>query len=763
MKKILISLLAMALCLAVMPSCEKTPEPQPPTPEQPGDDPTDDPTAPVFVLTATLDEALDGLFSWDAADAVTAWSVSADGQYGYADYSERDVVAAQVDGAAAKFNFIKLPQGGKTWIAYKSNSGYDGCSAMKIEFNHTSAYTQAQAGVLPHDMVKLISSEVEVPVLEGEESGNTELSAELKLAGTILKNVVTSSKGTYADESVLSVRIASNTEFLCGTGASAYAYNMLDGGKYWMNNDGNTFGDVCTLIWDNTSKSITTTVAEPASVSAGKAVFMPAPPVKVGGYKITVGTDLASYTFDFSMQDITFADGNVTTMNLDLDAENVTRLGNDEIIGSLHYVGSIGDTFKFAPDVTSGEIGYWYAQTQDNGSAEWVTREHSVAENVPFYSGVVFTVIDDATGAESDWFTVKYRNGNTWWDFTATENTSAEPRTATVTATFPDALRYAVVDECKTKVLKVTQDGAGAKKVVTYASVGLPASVTLPLGSAYTDYDVGYCLMAINGVEDRNWGGLYSRMTFKCVSEEDAAAGNYTNEVDWLSCRYMNNGTAVTDCRWWISTTENTGDAPRTAVVVALFPEDEQYEFPEPHKLVVTQPSGQDNTIYDPNSSANMWRTMTVEEMFCYYAPGWSPIWSLETNGPLTEGDLFEADGNTYKFKMASATYERWQAQFAFRTNMSSSADKTYDFYCVINSNKDIASATVKLVKTGDDGNFYFDMNPVKLQAGTDCVVKMPRMQGKDMDKISLFFDFGGNPAETEVTVRDIIFQEHQE
>jgi hypothetical protein len=35
-------------------------------------------------------------------------------------------------------------------------------------------------------------------------------------------------------------------------------------------------------------------------------------------------------------------------------------------------------------------------------------------------------------------------------------------------------------------------------------------------------------------------------------------------------------------------------------------------------------------------------------------------------------------------------------------------------------------------------------------------------MPGKDMEKISLFFDFGGNAAGTEVVISDILFQEHR-
>ena len=108
------------------------------------------------------------------------------------------------------------------------------------------------------------------------------------------------------------------------------------------------------------------------------------------------------------------------------------------------------------------------------------------------------------------------------------------------------------------------------------------------------------------------------------------------------------------------------------------------------------------------------------------------------------------------------ATNERWQAQFAFRTNMSSSADKTYDFYAVLNSNADHPAVTIKLVKTGDDGVFYFE-GMHKLTAYEDYVYKVPNMAGIDMDKISLFFDFGGNVENTVINIKDILFQEHRE
>lgn len=160
---------------------------------------------------------------------------------------------------------------------------------------------------------------------------------------------------------------------------------------------------------------------------------------------------------------------------------------------------------------------------------------------------------------------------------------------------------------------------------------------------------------------------------------------------------------------------------------------------------------GSDDAELDPTSPDNMWLSMNVEEMFYYYAPGWAQIANPE----------FTQDGNSYTISLPEATFERWQAQVAFRTDMSSSADKKYDFYCVLNSTQDVGAVTIKLVKTGDDGVFYFeDMHAIA--AYEDYVYQVVGMDGIDMEKISLFFDFGGNPANTEVVISDIYFAEHK-
>lgn len=163
-------------------------------------------------------------------------------------------------------------------------------------------------------------------------------------------------------------------------------------------------------------------------------------------------------------------------------------------------------------------------------------------------------------------------------------------------------------------------------------------------------------------------------------------------------------------------------------------------------------PVPDDPTIYDPNSPANMWLSMNILEMFYFYAPDWNQI----------DDPVLTKDGNSYTVSLPEATGEQWQAQMAFKTDMSSSAGKKYDFYCVLNSTYDHPGVTIKLVLDGDDNTFYF-ADKHRLSAYEDYVYKVSGMDGIDMSRINLFFDFGGNKAGTEITVSDIIFQEHQE
>ncbi len=160
-----------------------------------------------------------------------------------------------------------------------------------------------------------------------------------------------------------------------------------------------------------------------------------------------------------------------------------------------------------------------------------------------------------------------------------------------------------------------------------------------------------------------------------------------------------------------------------------------------------------DQTIYDPAYEGNMWLNCNILEMTYYYAPGWSPI----------DNPGFEENGtNDYTITLPVATTDQWQAQVAFKTDMTTSADKNYDFYVVLNSTTDHPGVTIKLVLDGDDNTFYF-ADRHALTAYEDYVYKMPNMPGIDMSKINLFFDFGGCAENTVVNIKDILLQEHRE
>ncbi len=146
-------------------------------------------------------------------------------------------------------------------------------------------------------------------------------------------------------------------------------------------------------------------------------------------------------------------------------------------------------------------------------------------------------------------------------------------------------------------------------------------------------------------------------------------------------------------------------------------------------------------TGFDPNSDFNMWKNVDYN-MFFWYAPGWSQI----------ADPGFEANGNDYTITLPEATTDQWQ--------ISTSAAHNYDFSCILNSNKDLNGVTVKLVMDGDDNVFYF-ADRINLKAGEDYIFWKSDMPGIDMERVNLFFDFGGCQAGTIVNISNIVLKDH--
>ncbi|WP_300702173.1 hypothetical protein [Bacteroides sp.] len=156
-------------------------------------------------------------------------------------------------------------------------------------------------------------------------------------------------------------------------------------------------------------------------------------------------------------------------------------------------------------------------------------------------------------------------------------------------------------------------------------------------------------------------------------------------------------------------------------------------------------------------SDDNLWNGATFTNSF-YYAPGWAQI---------ANPDLV-ADGNAYTLTFPEATGEQWQNQVIFSTDLSADVETAYDFCVILNPSVDLKGVTVKLVQSDEpdvkhDDNFFFAEQTDLLGNEDNKFWVASKKAPKDMHAISLVFDFGGNPADTKVTVKDIIFQTHRD
>lgn len=191
------------------------------------------------------------------------------------------------------------------------------------------------------------------------------------------------------------------------------------------------------------------------------------------------------------------------------------------------------------------------------------------------------------------------------------------------------------------------------------------------------------------------------------------------------------------------------------SIVLKDHANDDGTEIPE----TPSQPSVPQPTWVAVDSEDNLWNGVDYT-MTYYYASGDS--WAVYPNNPT-----MTQDGTAYTFSLPEPTNQQWQAQCTFlTTNVSTSADQTYDFSLHMTSNTDLPSVTVKLCSndgTGDDDNIIvFLQQNIALTAGLDTHIWGAELSGQDIGQAKLVLDFGGNQANTEVTVKDIILQVHQ-
>ena len=156
---------------------------------------------------------------------------------------------------------------------------------------------------------------------------------------------------------------------------------------------------------------------------------------------------------------------------------------------------------------------------------------------------------------------------------------------------------------------------------------------------------------------------------------------------------------------------------------------------------------------YKYDSEANLWKAADAAHSYSFfYAPSWSQLPNPEV----------ENNGNEYLLKLPSATFAQWQAQFHIIPDspVALASSKSYDFSVVLNSTTDIRAVTLKLTDVSSDDNFLFTEN-VNLTAFEDYIFDLSDLPGIDAAAVKMVFDFGGNPDNTEVTIKRIVLKDH--
>ncbi|MCR5455849.1 MAG: hypothetical protein K6F33_12750 [Bacteroidales bacterium] len=171
--------------------------------------------------------------------------------------------------------------------------------------------------------------------------------------------------------------------------------------------------------------------------------------------------------------------------------------------------------------------------------------------------------------------------------------------------------------------------------------------------------------------------------------------------------------------------------------------------------------------VWEYNEAGDLTKDASYE-FFKFYAFGDS--WSTLNTNVLTDN----GDG-TWTYFLPDASSMQWQAQLGFLSQIETSADKKYDFHVKLISNTDVSNVTVKVTAVADDNVILvlYDKG-VNLVADEEFEIINNDVQGVDIPistktnddgsqttgGVKFIFDFGGNPANTEITISEMILQE---
>lgn len=468
--------------------------------------------------------------------------------------TEASEIATADDGKTATFTFPVVSAGTEMWFMYTPSMHVAG---EKLECTFPAQQMQSAVGRMDKENI-ILRSDMQTSVGDEEKINPT-----MHLVGTLQRFLVYSATGAYADESIESVEMKTNEE-----------KNENIVGLIGYNTAGepvNFGGEVqdAEMIYYSPSPKAKVTVAAPSAVAAtsrestlGHGIYLSVPPVTVSaGYTYTITTDKATYTL-VGPSAKTFNNGELVNIFVNLESEKVTR--QELSARQLEYKGPLGDSYTVPCDADTYKLDWWGATVD---GVEMLNNE----ANAHLYTNVEFSITDEA-GNSVDWITCGYRKGDRLWDVVCEANTSAEPRTAVIRATYT-VPNYTIVNP--TKTVRVTQGGYTTEQVLTYENKNI-GNQTHDFNSA--NYNTGLWFVAyINGIAKD--GGFHDQPYYRNVefiTEPDASS--------WLELYLPDNNNNI-----WAKIQANTTGAERsTTVTVKYTGTDDGYTVSDADRIVGT-------------------------------------------------------------------------------------------------------------------------------------------------------------------------------
>ncbi|MCR5712844.1 MAG: hypothetical protein K6G46_10430 [Prevotella sp.] len=156
----------------------------------------------------------------------------------------------------------------------------------------------------------------------------------------------------------------------------------------------------------------------------------------------------------------------------------------------------------------------------------------------------------------------------------------------------------------------------------------------------------------------------------------------------------------------------------------------------------------------------NLWKNVDDGSAFVSVTP-----WFANGSWQQIGDPVWSHDGNKWTLTIPEGMGgDQWQGQFPINTTLATAQADAYNFSCTILADNDCPGVTIKLTESDDaekhDDNFYFaDRHVIAADEAYVYKVTGVVLPKNDAHALSLFFDFGGTPVGTNITISDIIFE----